>query len=294
MHPRYWLTWLMLIFWALLAQLPFRWQMKLGRGFGRLLLKVAKRRRHIAERNLSLCYPELTEAERLDLLKKNFESSGIAFFETAIAWFKPYRFLENRFEIIGREHWQGLENDGLLIIGMHFLTMEMANAHLNRHYSYHMMYRPHRNKVYDYVQMKCRERHNADTEVIPREDLRKTIKYLKNKHWVWYAPDQDYGRKLSEFVPWFGINCATVKATPKIVGISGAKVAFLAYYRKPDDSGYELVLHPVMENFPTDNPHEDLKRLNDQIESCVRRCPEQYMWLHRRFKTRPEGESSVY
>lgn len=269
----------------------------MGRHLGRVLLFFAKKRRHIAQCNIKVCFPELSDSEQASLLRKHFESVGIAFFEISMGWFKPYRFLKHRFEIQGAEQWPEVSSNtqpGLLMIGLHFSTLEICNTEFNRRYRYHMMYRPHKNRVYDYVQMKSRERNNSVSEAIPRDDVRKTIKYLKQGDWVWYAPDQDYGRKLSAFVPWFNVSSATVTATPKIARIAEANVALLSYHRKADDSGYVIKMHPIIDDFPSDDSYSDLVRLNQMIEDCVRQHPEQYLWVHKRFKTRPNGEPSIY
>lgn len=114
LHPRYWLTWLLFAFWFLLAQLPYRWQLAMGRGLGRLMLRLAPSRRTIAERNLALCFPELGEVERQELLRRNFESSGIALMETGMAWFRPLPWLRKRFQMEGLEQLKEIQSQGVV------------------------------------------------------------------------------------------------------------------------------------------------------------------------------------
>jgi KDO2-lipid IV(A) lauroyltransferase len=294
LHPRYWLTWLLLLLLAAIAQLPYRWQVFLGKRLGHLMLRFAKKRRTIAACNLCLCFPGMSINARKKLLKKNFEIYGLAVFETGIAWFMPRSRLQKLFVIKGQQQWEKLRGQGVLVIGMHFPTLEICNAAVNQHFNLHLMYKPHKNPVYNYVQGVRRARHNPNSTVISRDDIRTTVKTLKSGEWVWYAPDQDYGRRHSEFIPWFGIPVATVAATPRLAAMSKASVVAISHRHNADFSGYEIELHPLFDNFPSGDSSADLLRINQFIEDCVRRHPEEYLWVHRRFKTRPDGEASLY
>jgi KDO2-lipid IV(A) lauroyltransferase len=156
------------------------------------------------------------------------------------------------------------------------------------------MYREHKNPVFDYVQRRGRERHNQDATAIEREDVRAMLKVLRAGRAIWYAPDQDYGRKQSIFVPWFGIQAATVTATTKFARLGRAKVIPYTLERLPHGKGYSLVVHPPLEDFPGESEEADCRRINEWIEDSVRQHPEQYLWAHRRFKTRPAGDPSLY
>ena len=294
LHPRYWLTWLSLLLLAMVAQLPYRWQVLLGKCLGRLLLRFAKRRRIIAQQNLGLCFPDITDRDRRQLLQRNFEVYGLALFETGMAWFMSKSRLRQLFTIKGKQHWEALQGRGALVVGMHFPTLEICNVAINQYVDLNLMYKPHKNPVYDYVQGLRRSRHNPNSTVISRDDIRAIVKTLKAGGWVWYAPDQDYGRKHSEFIPWFGVAAATVTATPRLAAMSRAPVVAVSHCHKADFSGYEIELHPVFEHFPSGDYTADLSRINRFIEACVRRHPQEYLWVHRRFKTRPDGEPSIY
>jgi KDO2-lipid IV(A) lauroyltransferase len=304
LHPRYWLTWVSLALSALLAQLPFRLQMWLGRCLGRVLYRLMKTRRYVAERNIELCFPEYSVEQRTELVKKHFEANGMTVFETGIAWFMPSWRLRKRFVVKNVECWQALQQSGTgkspgtprgaLIMAMHFNTLEITNVAINRLFDMSMSYRPHNNPVYDLVQQYGRERHNPRSKTVSRRDVRGMVKTMRQGGWLWYAADQDYGPKVSEFVPWFGVEAAMVAAPPRLAAMADVPIVGITYRRLPDYSGYEIVFLPPFDHLPSGDNTADLVRLNQHFERCIRHNPEEYLWVHRRFKTRPKGEVSLY
>ncbi|HEY6612474.1 MAG TPA: lipid A biosynthesis lauroyl acyltransferase [Pseudomonas sp.] len=296
LHPRYWLLWLGLGVLWLVVQLPYALLLKLGRALGALMLLAAKSRRQIAARNLELCFPELSAAERGRLLRENFASSGIAFFEMAMSWWWPRARLARLAHIEGLEHLQAAqrEGQGVILMSLHFTTLEIGAALLGQRHTIDGMYREHKNPLFDYIQRHGRERHNRDASAIEREDVRAMLKVLRAGRAIWYAPDQDYGRKQSIFVPLFGVPAATVTATSKFARLGKARVVPFTQQRLADGSGYRLTIHPPLADFPGDSEEADCLRINQWIEQAVRQCPEQYLWAHRRFKTRPEGAPKLY
>jgi KDO2-lipid IV(A) lauroyltransferase len=296
LHPKYWLTWIAFAVLAVLAQLPFKWQMWMGRKLGRLLYRLAKRRRGIAERNVGLCFPEYTAQQRQDLILRHFESNGLILFEMGMAWFMPYWRLRKRFVVKGREHWHALQNknQGAIVIGLHMATLEIGNVCVNREFTLSTSYRPHKNAVYDYIQYRGRSRHNPRAKTIARHDLRGMVRTLKKGGLLWYAPDQDYGHKVSQFAPYFGIQTATLSMTPKLLKMAKVPALALTYYRLPDFSGYVINFGEVIQGIPSGDDIADLTVLNQHIEACIREKPEEYWWVHRRFKTRPKGQPSLY
>ncbi|MFC0669568.1 lipid A biosynthesis lauroyl acyltransferase [Azotobacter chroococcum] len=296
LHPRFWGLWLGLgLFW-LIARLPYAWLLRLGRGLGALTYRLAGSRRRIARRNLELCFPERSAAERERLLKENFASMGIAFFEIAISWWWPRQRLARLAHIEGLEHLQRAqaEGRGVILMALHFTTLEIGAALLGQRQTIDGMYREHINPVFDYVQRRGRERHNADATAIERDDIRAMLKVLRAGRAIWYAPDQDYGRKQSLFVPLFGIPAATVTATTKFARLGKALVMPFVQSRLADGSGYQLTIYPPLEDFPGESEEADCLRINRWVEQAVRQHPEQYLWAHRRFKSRPSGEPSLY
>jgi KDO2-lipid IV(A) lauroyltransferase len=296
LHPRYWLLWLGFALLWLLAQLPYSVLLLLGRGLGRVMLRVATSRRHIVTRNLELCFPELSPAQREQLLRRNFESTAIAFFEMAMSWWWPKARLRKLAHVEGLEHLQQAQaaGQGVILMAVHFTTLEIGASLLGQLHTIDGMYREHDNPLFDYVQRHSRERHNLDATAVERDDVRGMLKVLRAGRAIWYAPDQDYGRKQSIFVPLFGVMAATVTATTKFARLGRALVVPFTQERLADGSGYRLVIHPPLENFPGESEEADCLRINQWVESVVSANPAQYLWAHRRFKTRPEGEAKLY
>ena len=296
LHPRFWPLWLGLGVLWLVVQLPYRVLLVLGRGLGALMYRVAGSRRRIAARNLELCFAQLSVAERERLLKENFASTGIAFFEMAMSWWWPKARLARLAHIEGLEHLQRAQEQGqgVILMALHFTTLEIGAALLGQRQTIDGMYREHKNPLFDFVQRRGRERHNRDATAIEREDIRAMLKVLRAGRAIWYAPDQDYGPKQSIFVPLFGIPAATVTATTKFARLGKAQVVPFTQERLADGSGYRLVIHPPLEDFPGESEEADCRRINQWIEQAVGQCPAQYLWAHRRFKTRPEGEPKLY
>lgn len=296
LHPRFWPLWLGLGLLWLVAQLPYRALLGLGRALGAVMYRLAGERRRIAARNLELCFPELSGDERQRLLKENFASTGIAFFEMAMSWWWPKARLARLAHIEGLEHLQAAqrEGEGAILMAVHFTTLEIGAALLGQVHTIDGMYREHGNPVFDYIQRRGRERHNLDSLAVERDDVRGMLKLLRKGRAIWYAPDQDYGAKQSIFVPLFGIPAATVTATSKFARLGKAQVIPFTQKRLEDGSGYRLVVHPPLAGFPGETEEADCLRINQWVEGVLRECPEQYLWAHRRFKSRPEGEPRLY
>lgn len=296
LHPRFWPLWLGLGALWLIVQLPYGALLKLGRWLGLGMYRVAAERRRVAARNLELCFPNMPSGERKRLLKENFASTGIAFFEMAMSWWWPKARLAKLAHIEGLEHLQAAQRDGegAILMALHFTTLEIGAALLGQRHTIDGMYREHRNPLFDYVQRQGRERHNLDSLAVEREDVRGMIKLLRKGRAIWYAPDQDYGAKQSIFVPLFGIEAATVTATTHFARLGKARVIPFTQRRLEDGSGYRLVLHPPLQGFPGESEAADALRINQWVEQAVTECPEQYLWAHRRFKSRPVGAPKLY
>ena len=296
LHPRFWALWLGLGLLWLTVQLPYAVLLQLGRLLGLGMYRVASERRRVAARNLELCFPHLPSVERKRLLKENFASTGIAFFEMAMSWWWPKARLAKLAHIQGLEHLQEAQQagEGAILMALHFTTLEIGAALLGQRHTIDGMYREHKNPLFDFVQRRGRERHNADSLAVEREDVRGMIKLLRKGRAIWYAPDQDYGAKQSIFVPLFGIPAATVTATTHFARLGKARVIPFTQERLADGSGYRLVLHPPLANFPGDTEEADALRINQWVEQAVSACPEQYLWAHRRFKSRPAGLPKLY
>jgi len=295
-HPRFWLLWSGLGVLWLVVQLPYKVQLRIGRFLGVCMFQVAGERRRIAARNLELCFPEKNAAERERLLKENFASTGIAFFEMAMSWWWAKPRLAKLAHVEGLEHLQQAQREGkgVILMAFHFTTLEIGAALLGQQHTIDGMYREHKNPLFDFIQRRGRERHNLDSLAVERDDVRGMLKLLRAGRAIWYAPDQDYGAKQSIFVPLFGIEAATVTATSKFAKLGKALVVPFTQQRLADGSGYKLVIHPPLNDFPGESDEADCLRINQWVERAIRECPEQYLWAHRRFKTRPPGEPKLY
>lgn len=292
--PRYWPSWVAVGLWYLLAQTPYIFQLGLARVLYPLL-RLNKKRLKIARINIDFCFPQLSDAERRALLEENLFSTAMALFETGIAWFWPKWRLRRLYSITGIEHLQAAqkEGQGALLLSMHFTHLDLGSAMLGQHVSYDGLYSPHKNLVYDFLQRTRREAYCPGI-AIPRENLRLMISRLRQGRMVWYAPDRDLGRKISIFVPFFGVPTATVTATGKIAQMGRARIIPFTQRRLDKGRGYELVIHPAFENYPSGDEYQDATRVNQFMEQEISKYPGQYFWAQPRFKTRPEGEPRPY
>lgn len=293
-RPRFWLTWLILGALWLLTRLPFGWQMAAGRLIGALALRLAGRRRRIAAVNLQLCFPEQSEDERQRLLKAHFDALGKGVVETALAWWGRSARLQDKVRVVGLQHLQTAraEGRGVLLLSAHFTTLELGGRLLALHAPFHVLYRQHKNPLFEAVMQRARRRRFE--RAIARDDTRALLSSLKAGMPVWYAPDQNHAGPQAVFVPFFGIPASTLTATARLARLSGAPVVPFFQARLPGSAGYLLVLCPALDDFPSDDIEQDTARINRLIESVVREIPEQYLWVHRRFKTRPAGERYPY
>ncbi len=293
--PRHWPAWFGVGIWFLLAQLPYRVQFYLSY-VAAPLLRYNKKRLNQAQTNLRLCFPELSDSEHKALLNESLRSIAMAVFETGIAWFWPLWRLRKIFTVTGLEHIKAAQQDGqgALLLSMHFTTLDIGTAMLGVHVNYDGMYRPHDNAVYDYMQKTRREAYCRGGTAFHRENLRGMISRLRQGRMIWYAPDRDLGEKLSIFVPFFGVQTATVTATAQFARMGRARIIPFTQKRLAKGRGYELVVHPPFEDYPSGDEYQDALRVSQFMETEIRKIPGQYFWAQPRFKTRPEGEAKIY
>jgi KDO2-lipid IV(A) lauroyltransferase len=268
----------------------------MGRVLGRLLMKIGSKRKHVALTNLRLCFPEKSEPELQTLLKKNFENTGVALFETGMGWWWPDWRVKRKITIKGFEQIKkaNQENKGVLLLGMHYLSAEMIGRCVGYGHPMVVFYRPHNNQLMEYFQHKGRGRSNK--YMLGKRDVKGLIKALKDGEACIYLPDQDYGRNRSVFVPFFKVkDTASTTGTLIFARQKNIETMMLIPVRNDDGSGYTIEITPPLENFPTNDDIVDVTRINQEVEKAILRKPEQYMWLHRRFKTRPNPDDpSLY
>ncbi|WP_133543442.1 Kdo(2)-lipid IV(A) acyltransferase [Mesocricetibacter intestinalis] len=295
--PRYWGFWLGIGIWRLLLLLPYPLLCKIGGALGLLFsrLKVGKRRMKIVRRNLELCFPDYPADKIEYILQQNLRSVGMAIIETGMAWFWPDKRIKKWSKIEGLEHLQQNAPQGIIFVGVHFLTLELGARIVGLHHPGIGVYRPNDNPAFDWLQFRGRIRSNK--ALLDRKDLRAMIRALRGGETIWYAPDHDYGRKNAVFVPFFAVNQAatTTGSYYLLKSAPGCKVIPFAPLRNTDNSGYTVSISPPVDFTHFSDEESIAIAMNKLVEREIMRAAEQYMWLHRRFKTRPqESDPSLY
>ncbi|WMY97699.1 MAG: LpxL/LpxP family Kdo(2)-lipid IV(A) lauroyl/palmitoleoyl acyltransferase [Arsenophonus sp.] len=294
-HPKYWIIWLTTGIIYLLVLLPYPIIYWIGIKLGRLSKFFLKKRFKIIKRNLELCFPNMTFKKRKKIIKKNLESIGMGLLETGMAWFWSDKRIKNWFKIKGYKNILNIKKTrkGIILIGIHFLTLELGARILGILNPGVGVFRPHNNPLINKLQTWGRLRSNKC--MIDRKHVKSMIKNLKNGEMLWYAPDHDYGPKKSVFVPFFAItNTATTKGTYILTKLANPIIIPFTPRRLNKAKGYELLIQPPIIKYPQENDISIAKFMNKLIEKEIMKAPEQYMWLHRRFKTRPKGFKSLY
>lgn len=293
--PRYWLLWLGLGVARLLAVFPLRAQWALGAVIGSLAYHVLKSRREITQANIRACFPELSAQQQEDLVQASFRSNGIGLIEAFRSWFCLPSRLKQRVRFHGLDNLKAAldRGRGVILLGGHYSTLDLVGSLTTLEFESDVLQRDHSNPLFNAFMTGSRQRLYG--KVLGKRDLRAMLKRLRQNKVVWYATDQDYGRNSTVFVPFFGIKCATLSSTMKISRSSGAAVVPFSHFRDEKNARYEVYIHPPLDNFPSDDLEQDAARLNAILEREIRRAPEQYLWMHRRFKTRPnKGEVNIY
>jgi KDO2-lipid IV(A) lauroyltransferase len=275
--------------------LPYAWQLALGKRFGDLARRLLHARRRIAARNLEVCFPELTRDERHALLAEHFRALGASIVEMAMGWFGPERTIHRLVRIDGEQHLRAAfgAGKGVILYSAHFTTFEFffpVLASLCPRLC--GMYKLQRNAVMNRIMTRGRSR-SFDC-LFTNVDVRDMLKNLAANAAVWYASDQSYGRKGSALIPFFGEPAMTNTAISRIARVSGAAVLPYFCRRLPDDAGYVMTIGAPLDGLPSADAEQDTRRLMQLIEDYIRLCPEQYWWIHRRFKGRPESHPDLY
>lgn len=292
--PRYWPVWFGMGLLRLVCLLPHRAALAVGRALGRVVHRVGASRRAVVRRNIELCFPELSAEERDSLAFKHFKALGMTLIEMGLGRWASDRHLQSITKLNGIEHVQNaLQSErGVILLSAHFTTLEIMGRVLSLHMPpFDAVFRQNRSEFMTELQRTGRERSAAST--IEKRDIKKMVRSLRAKRAVWYAPDQSYSRKGSEVIPFFGVPAMHATATSTLARLGNAAVIPFFPRRLPD-STYEMTLYPAFENFPSDDPIADTKRYVEILEHHVRSCPEQYFWVHRKFKDLPDGYPDYY
>ena len=292
--PRFWPTWVFLLWLRFSAALPWRVAIKVHKLLGRVAGALLAGRRRIVRRNLEICFPELDPSQIEALMTHYFENVGAFIAEIAIAWFGSVDRLAHLFRIEGVEHVEAAlaRGKGVLLYSGHFTTLEICVPVIKSLVPlFAFMFRGRNNPLLNAMQSRGRRR-TAHVSVA-NNDVRELLRLLGQNAVVWYAPDQariDSG----ELVPFFGEPAMTSTAASRLALHSGAAIIPLFFCRLPDDSGYVLRFHAPLDNLPSNDATHDTARLTAVLESFVRERPEQYFWTHRKFKDRPPALPDAY
>ena len=294
LHPKFWPMWAGFGLLRLLTFFPYSFHVWLGRYLGRFLLFTAGKKEQVVDTNLALCFPHKCVTERDSIKKESYQNLGISVMELAMCWWWSEQRLRPLVEVRGMEHIEKCrdQKQPVILLSGHFTSLEIGGRLLALYLPFQAMYTVQKNPFLD--SLLYSKRKGYLTDMISRKNTRRMIKSTRSLVPTWYAPDQNFARERNVFAPFFGTPAATITATSRLAKAAKAKV--LPYYpeRKQDDSGYILWIGPPLEGFPGGDDLLDATRVNQSIEAFVLKNPNQYMWMHPRFKTRPPGEPAIY
>jgi Kdo2-lipid IVA lauroyltransferase/acyltransferase len=293
--PRHWPAWFGVGVIHLVARLPRKVLMGLGRFLGAIIERFPSPRRAVAATNIALCFPELDATAQAALVDAHLRDIGLMLMEFALGWMGSDRTIENipiTFE--GIEHLEAAhaQGHGVLLVGGHFSHLELCARLVSQRIRIAGMYRRMDSPVFEWAVLRARL-HYAKA-MFETDDIRGTVKYLRGGGTLWYAPDQDMRSKDNVFVPFFGVPASTITATHHLARMSKSVVMPFFHRRLPGNQGYALRIGAPLENLPSNDAEADTARINAAIEQMVREAPEQYLWVHKRFKTRPPDAPPVY
>lgn len=278
----------------IIAILPYRLQLLIGHIIGCSFYRIAKFRRGIVQTNISLCFPELSVEKQEKLVKDHFQSLGMSIVETAMSWWGNEKKLRKLVTFKGLEYVdKALEQGtGAIMLGAHYTTMEISGRLISLDRDLAVSYQKLRNPLFNHVTINARKR--MLHRVFNRDEIRASFRYIKQNHLMWIAADQDAGIENSVFVPFMGYLAATQTVASRMAKITKAPIIPYISRRLSNAQGYAIEFFPPLKNFPGKSLEDDATRTNQLIEEQIKKAPEQYLWVHRRFKTRPEGVPKVY
>ncbi|MEP6702838.1 MAG: lipid A biosynthesis acyltransferase [Betaproteobacteria bacterium] len=278
----------------LVHRLSFRAIARIGRAIGWLGYWLAVPRRKVVLVNLRLCFPELTEKARIDLARRHFSALGRAFLDRSILWYAPEDRVKQFVRLENAELYDAAQHTPLVLLAPHFVGMDMGGVRVVIDGKLATMYGKQKNAALDEAIRRGRVRFGEPTVISRQDGIRPVIRALRDGIPFYYLPDMDLGPRESIFSPFFGVRTATVPALSRLTQVSRAKVMPVITRQLPDGEGYAARFYPAWDDFPTGDVDADTRRMNEFIEARVREMPEQYYWVHKRFKTRPPGEARFY
>ena len=297
MQPRDLLTWSGYGLFRLLSLLPWPLRLHLGRGLGRVFYHLMRGPRRIARINLELVHPDLDAAAIDARLRRHFVELGIGLFELGLAWWGSAAQVDGMLEIDGLEHLEAARADGrgLILLTPHCTNMELGGRFMAREVPIFITYKPDKDPLVDRLIRRNRLRHRRtrDHGVLPADDVRGMLRLLRRGGVIWYAPDINYKGRERVFADFFGVPAATAPHPARIAAHGKARMVPYVVVRR-DDGGYRLIIDPPLEGFPSGDAELDTRRMNAALEALVVRCPDNYLWIMRRFRTRPEAGANPY
>jgi len=294
LHPRHWYAWPVLALLALSGWMPMRVLWALGSALGWFFSLFPSPVYRVAQKNVELCFPELTPAERRKLVKRHFRCSGVAVLSLGVTFFAPLWRIRSIVRVRDEHNFDAARASGrnIILLAPHFIALDIGGMRVGHDKNFVSMYRKSRNPLLEYL---FQRRTRTGAVLVDRlANLKSLIRHIRSGRPFYYLPDQDMGERASVFVPFFGIPAATVTALSRIAETTNSAVVPCITRILPNGKGFEVRFYPALDNFPGKDAVEDAERMNREIEKWVREMPEQYMWSYRRFKTRPNGEPSLY
>jgi Kdo2-lipid IVA lauroyltransferase/acyltransferase len=281
------------IFW-LIHFLPFRVIVAIGNGLGSIAYMLAAERRNVGNINLKLCFPDMSDAARKKLLRTHFKFFCRGLIERSILWWASAEYISSLIRVEGIEHFEAIKGQPAILLTPHFVGMDAGGQWVAQHIDTVCMYANQKNVYLTELLLKKRARFRNQHLYSRQQGLRPILKGMRAGMPFIYPPDQDQGVKDGAFIPFFGVPAATMTSVPRIAQMTGAKIVPSITRMLPGGQGYVLTFYPAWENYPSGDDIADARRMNEFLEQRILEMPEQYFWLHKRFKTRPEGEANLY
>ena len=291
-HPKFLLTWILILFMRIGVFIPFKAQVVAGKAIGRMMYPFMHKLRSTAYSNISHCFPEKKQPQVERLVKRHFEAIGVSFFETANAYYGTDNKIKKLLTIKNEHFFKDAlkEEGGIILLCSHFMPLMLGSRALLIKHTIANIYRPQNNTLFDSAMVKGYKKNGA--VMIKSTDTRSIIKAINNSLPIWYAPDQDLGKNNSVFAPFFGIQTATASATARLAKNNNTRVIPYSFIRT--SNGYLMSFEKPISNYPSNDPIHDATVINQILEKQINHAPEQYLWIHRRFKTRPNDEKNFY
>ena len=277
----------------LLHFLPLSLLAPLGRGLGYALYLLAHERRHVALTNIRLCFPESSVLQQRQLVRQHFAYFGRSFLERGIQWWSRPSRLARLVKIHGQANLEAMGKRPVILLAPHFLGLDMGGTRFSLKLKMASMYSKQKNAIFNKMLLKGRARFGLQL-FSRQEGIYQTIKAIRAGKRLYYLPDMDYGAQGSIFVPFFGVPAATITGLSRLARMTGAAVLPCITRMREGGQGYIVEMGPAWDNFPTEDIEADTARMNTFIETQIRTMPAQYLWVHKRFKTRPPGEAQFY